>query len=92
MEPDKKDIMSILNFLYEKTIEDGGDGEAIWLTKFYKLEDIAKIINSEYQTDWKVEFNYNYIYWGNDQESVVITNNNVIYDNKRNVELRLELH
>lgn len=93
MKPDHTDILSILKFLHQKTIEDGGDGEAVWLTKFYELKDISYIIEHEnIEPTWKIEINENYIRWFDDQEGIIITNNKNLYNSFISVELRLELH
>lgn len=96
MEPDCEDIVSILKFLHEKTIEDCGDGEAIWLTNFYKLKDIVDIIkNSNINTSWIINEYDNFIHWHSDkdEEGIIITNDKNTFDRENScIELKLQLH
>lgn len=91
--PDYIDILSISKFLYQKTIEDGGDGESVWLTKFYKLKDIVDIIeNSKIEPEWTVELKDKSIIWWRDQEGVIITNDKEVFNAFTIAELKLQLH
>lgn len=93
MQTNHKDIKLILNFLHKMVIEDGGDGEAVWLTKFYKLENIISIIKNEnIEPMWTVELLEEYIIWGKDQENIYITNNSEIYNKFPKAEIKLESH
>lgn len=96
MEPDYKDIVSILKFLYQKIDEDGGDGSGIWLTQFYKLEDIINIIKTENIAPWNVELKDGKIYWSNCENTyedfIIITNNELFFNIVDYCDLKLKLH
>jgi hypothetical protein len=66
----------VLDLIYSSIISEGGDGDAIWLSKHTNLSELKVLIdeyNTSNNTGWKVEVNENYINWGLDQESAAIT-------------------
>ena len=66
----------VLNLIHSSIISEGGDGDAIWLSKHTNLSEL-KVLIDEYNTSnnigWKIEENENYISWGIDQEWALIT-------------------
>ena len=61
----------VLDLIYSSIISEGGDGDAIWLSKHTSLSDLKVLIdeyNTSNNTGWKVEENENSINWGIDQE------------------------
>lgn len=73
----------ILDLLYNNVIDEGGDGDAIWFSRYSSLEEILKLIN-EYNlnnnTGWCIEEKENYLLWGDNQEWVTITCDKEIFD------------
>lgn len=73
----------VLDLLYNSVISEGGDGDAIWLTKYTPLNEVIELIeafNVENKTNWTVtrESEHNYI-WGDNQEWVIITDSEESY-------------
>jgi hypothetical protein len=71
-------IFSLLEFLHDEVMSSGGDGDALWYTRFYDIRDIERIVrdyNDEHSIGWDVDtVDDNTINWGIDQEWVTITN------------------
>jgi hypothetical protein len=66
----------VLDLIHSSIISEGGDGDAIWLSKNTPLSELKMLIdeyNTSNNTGWKVEVNENYINWGIDQEWATIT-------------------
>ena len=66
----------VLDLIHSSIISEGGDGDAIWLSKHTPLSELKVLIdeyNTSNNTGWKVEVNENYINWGIDQEWATIT-------------------
>lgn len=75
----------ILDLMYHSVIEEGGDGDAVWLSKHTKLADLIPLIvqyNIENRTNWTIENKENYLLWYNNQEGVQITNDVEWYKNQ----------
>jgi hypothetical protein len=75
----------VLDLIYNSIKSEGGDGDAIWLSKHTSLKDILVLIR-EYDltnnTGWIVEINDNYLSWGIDQEWAIITDNKDFFDSQ----------
>ena len=69
----------IIDLLYKSVISEGGDGDAIWLVKYTKLNDIVPLLekyNLENKTNWIIDISReDSIHWGDNQEWVIIINN-----------------
>ena len=66
----------VLDLIYKTVISEGGDGDAIWLSKHTSLYEISNLINQyniNNNTGWVIEENEKYIHWGINQEWVIIT-------------------
>lgn len=77
-------IRNILIWLVETVMAEGGDGDAIWITKWHTLEELLPIVKELNQTHWNnwwtIERNDtdpfgDCIVLANHQESLVITTN-----------------
>ncbi len=76
----KKEISNkILDLLHDAVVSEGGDGGALWFSKFATLEGLLSVVtkyNYENNIGWYVElFELNIVWHNNGQESVIITNN-----------------
>lgn len=77
-ELNQKDFINdkILDSIYYSIISEGGDGDAIWLSKHTSLNDI-KILLDKYNTsnniDWNIEEKDNCLLWGIGEECAIIT-------------------
>jgi hypothetical protein len=85
---------NVLNLLYHSVISEGGDGDAIWLSKYTSLDEIfelLKIYTYDNHINWKIERVDGYIIWGYDdescstQEGVIITDKEDLFKNQRSV-------
>lgn len=69
--------LKVLDLIYQSIISEGGDGDALWLSKHTSLEDLSEIIkeyNVNNKTRWDLIINDDHILWGLDQEWDIITN------------------
>jgi hypothetical protein len=74
--PEINHINNLLKVLHYEVVSSGGDGDAMWYTRFYDIDDIQEIIihyNEENNIGWEVERNGRSITWGIDQEWAIIT-------------------
>jgi hypothetical protein len=81
---DNKDhIEKLLRWLVAEVISAGGDGDALWYSKFYSVKDIYPIcekINSEFKFPWELTLKDDTIHWSYYQEGLIITNNIEFYN------------
>ena len=79
----REHILKLIDLLYHECISAGGDGDALWYSRFYDVNDILPLVqeyNSKLKFPWKIELNDNNINWGDNQEWVTITNDEESYD------------
>ena len=77
----------IIDLLYTSVKSEGGDGDAIWLTKYTPLSEITSVLNKyneKHNTEWVVTINQDHILWGDNQEWVIITDSREFYDKQPN--------
>ena len=84
IKPDKKIITKLLDFLYHNVVAEGGDGDVLWYSRYFKITDILIIIQ-EYDDalsiDWTVKINeHGILQWGQGEEWISITNKKEVYD------------
>lgn len=75
----------LLDVMYTSVVLEGGDGDALWLSKHMDLDTIMGLIkeyNKNNNTGWGVEKSGNHIAWGIDQEWVLITDDENFYNNQ----------
>jgi hypothetical protein len=70
----------VLDLIYSSIVSEGGDGDAIWLSKHTNLSELKVLIdeyNTSNNTGWEVEVevevNKNCLNWGINQEWATIT-------------------
>ena len=70
-------IRNTLIWLEKVVLGEGGDGDAIWITKWHKIKDILPIVldlnSNSWSNWWTIEDNETEIMLHHDQESWVIT-------------------
>jgi hypothetical protein len=76
---------TIIDILYQSCIAEGGDGDALWYSPNYSVEDILPLIkeyNDKLKYPWSIDFQKEEetILWGEQQEWVIITNDKKYYD------------
>jgi hypothetical protein len=67
----------ILDLIFNSIISEGGDGDAIWLSKHSPIEELAKLVkyyNALNTTGWEIIIKENHLLWGNDYEWAIVTN------------------
>jgi hypothetical protein len=72
-------IESLLRWIAQEVWSAGGDGDAIWISKYFSIEDILNIVNKMNETEWdnwwEILGNGEEICLSHGQESIIITNN-----------------
>ena len=84
MKCNKDHILKLLDFLYCEVCSAGGDGDAIWYTRYYSILNIFEIVkeyNSSLKFPWDIELGETDIMWGTGEEWIHITTNQDIFDN-----------
>lgn len=73
----------VLDLIHSSIISEGGDGDAIWLSKHTPLNEMVKLID-EYNTNnnigWEIQEKDNHLLWGKDQEWAIITCDEEFFD------------
>jgi hypothetical protein len=66
---------NMLSLLSTAVLSEGGDGDALWYTRHFDVDDIYKSLQ-EYSgpKGWRIEVLVDAISWGTGEEWVVITN------------------
>ena len=80
----KQIVLKLLDYLYHEVISSGGDGDALWYSKYYKISEILPLVHEYNKTlsfPWEVRIIDNCIEWGDYQEWVTITNDEEMYKN-----------
>lgn len=76
-------VKKTLRFLVEEVWSAGGDGDAIWISKYYKIYDLIPILEEMNKEEWKEWWRIStvghhkfgsYLLLEHDQESLIITN------------------
>ncbi len=83
-EENKPRIMTLIDFLYKDVISACGDGDALWYSYFYDVKDILKLVeeyNSQLLHKWEIRVYDDHINWGHEQEGIIITNNEELFNN-----------
>lgn len=79
---DNNHINKIIDLLYHEVMSAGGDGDAIWYSKYYKVKDLLPLVkeyNSKLKWPWGIVEKETSIFWGLEQEWVIITNNESMF-------------
>jgi hypothetical protein len=83
---DKINNKKVLDLIYSSIISEGGDGDAIWLSKHTSLNDLTFLLleyNSENKIDWDIQVpDKKHILWGKDQEWAIITDDKDFFNNQ----------
>jgi hypothetical protein len=77
------EVKKIIDLLYSSVVAEGGDGDALWYTKYTPLINIPIALhnyNEEHNTGWIVLIKEDHILWGINQEWVMITDSKEFYN------------
>lgn len=84
IKPNKEHIFNLLSFLHKEVISSSGDGDALWYTKLYDLNDIEILVrefNESNSIGWEIYRQESYqILWGIGQEWVSIIDEKKCFD------------
>ena len=74
----------VLDLIYTSIMSEGGDGDAIWLSKHTSLNDL-RILMEEYDlnnnTGWEIEEYDNHLDWGIGESWATITCDENVFNN-----------
>lgn len=92
---EKETFYYLLNFLFEGIRLSGGDGDGIWYSKYFWIDEIYKFIldhrsdnNLYLPSSWEVtlrektETHEKHLYLGHGEEGLIITNSEQMFDNR----------
>lgn len=69
----KENLKKILDLLIEKTLESGGDGNTIWYSIHFTVNDTVEVLMSNRDTRWALSYGIDTLVGSNDQESFTFT-------------------
>ena len=82
---DKETNKRILDLIYNSIISEGGDGDALWLSKHTPLPELKLLVeeyNQEHSTGWNVKEEDNVLLWEHGEEWAVITDKKEVFDSQ----------
>jgi hypothetical protein len=81
----KEHIYKLIDFLYQEVLSSGGDGDALWYSKYYSLDDLLEVFqefNDDYAVDWRfTEISDTGFNWGDNQEGITVTTSKEYFEN-----------
>ena len=80
-------LETLLNWLVREVRSSGGDGDAIWYSVFYDVNQLLPVVEKlNKKINWQIELKENndgkYIAWGDNQECVIITNSETMWNQR----------
>lgn len=80
-------LTRLIDWLVNEVISAGGDGDAIWYSQFYWANDLFELLkeyDSQTKGGWDISFDEKEgrIFYGKNQEGLLITNNKEDFDNR----------
>jgi hypothetical protein len=79
----REHLMKLIDLIYNEVLSAGGDGDALWYSRFYDINDIYPLIkeyNDKTPFPWAIELKDKTINWGQGQEWAMITNDEDFYN------------
>lgn len=74
-------IKELINWLIAEVISAGGDGDALWYSRYYHVDEILPILQECKIYDFSIDKKENSITVGQHQEWLIITNNQEDWNN-----------
>lgn len=77
----------VLDLIHTSIKSEGGDGDAIWLSKHTSLDDLTILIeeyNQKNNTGWEIARKENYLSWGYREECAIITDDENFFNSQPN--------
>jgi hypothetical protein len=83
----KNHLRILIDWLVNEVGSAGGDGDAIWYSEFYWVDDILALVqehNDKQKYKWQISFDEEkgQIFYGERQEGLLITNSKEDFDNR----------
>jgi hypothetical protein len=82
----EKIVISFIQWLWDEVRSASGDGDAIWYSKFFNVKELFPLVekfNKEQDYPFKeCKLEGDIIYWTDNQESIIITNNVELWNRK----------
>lgn len=80
-------LETLLNWLLDEVRSAGGDGDAIWYSVCYDVHQLLPIIEKlnkkvKWEIHAKQEYDGNYVIWGSGQECILITNSEIMWNQR----------
>lgn len=82
---DDRHLFNLIKWLIEEVRSMGGDGDGIWYTRNYHIDYIYNFIkeNNLLPSYWNIEIeNNSYLYLGENQESLIITDDKKLFNSR----------
>lgn len=79
---DEEHLTKIIDLLYNECMSAGGDGDAMWYSRYYSIDKILPLVqkyNSTLKFPLTVEHSDTVINWYDGQEGIVITTDESVY-------------
>ena len=77
-ESSKTSILKLIDYLFNNVRDEGGDGDALWCSRFFDIEDIFILVkeynNNLLEQKWDLKLENDMITWWLDQSYIQITN------------------
>ena len=86
----KAHIKTLILWLIDEVDSSGGAGDALWYSVYFDVNEIYEFIRDEIDPElkaenkyfrWKLELRGDTLYWWEDQEALIITNDEETYKN-----------
>ncbi len=77
-------IKTIIKWLFDEVLSSSGDGDGIWYSNFFDINDIANFIeeNQLAPKHFTCERHEDRIYYGQGEEWLIITNNEALFNTR----------
>ncbi len=81
LEEDVEHITKLIEWLRDEARRSPGDGDGAWYSDYYATQDLLPLVVKVNRNDyWTVSFDGTTIRWGHEQEGILITNDEVLFD------------
>jgi len=79
----KNHLVKFIDWLLDEVQSAGGDGDGLWYSRFHDVNEIKDLITERnlLRKNWAINFDGKTIFLYNGQESLVITNEESLYNN-----------
>jgi hypothetical protein len=82
---EREHLLYLIKWIYAEVIRSGGDGDALWYSKYYDVNDLFILIkefNDTLRFKWEVNLDNHRITWGHGQEWIIVTNDKCLFENR----------